>query len=137
MLDDIDEELDEFTLDSASSGGGSGILFNPTHVEVEFTNGIGENCPDDAGADSPCVIGDGGSIVVIDDEFSDAIQAEKMIVVFSIIQSPIPDGVDLSPPQCVLEGLQDDGIGNIGFVLACSGTLNGDYAINYALINTV
>ena len=146
------EDMEEFTLSSgehltcvvyneddadASSGGGAGILFNPTHVEVTLDNGQGQNCPDPTGTSSPCTIAGNGNIVVIDDEFSDAIQAEKMIVVFSIIQSPIPDGVDLSPPQCVLEGLQDDGIGNIGFVLACSGTLNGDYAINYALINTV
>ena len=115
----------------AATGGGAGVVFSPTHIEFMATDTV---CDDPTGDTSPCLISNGAEVIV-----ADAALDERSIIVYTLVQiNPVPEV--LSPPQCVLEGLQDvDGAGAgtlLAFVLTCANGLSGNYALNFALIDT-
>jgi len=126
--------------DNGDGSVGAGVVFNPTNLTFSGNSEQTVECSEPNGGyletTPSCINYDGTSIFVTDVELT-----PTAIIVWSLVQSPIP--MELSPPQCSLEGLQDTGssIGSdnvLTFVLVCPNGLVEDenYALNFALIET-
>ena len=140
------EDMEEFTLSSgehltcvvyneddadASSGGGAGVVFRPTHVTFVPGESSTFSLPD-GGGDVTIDVTSPDTVIVIDPAFN-APDATSLIIVYTLIDTALGG----QPVQCFSEGIVETGSGN-GFRLTCVDELMGDlYAFNYALISTI
>ncbi len=112
---------------------GDGIFFARNSIPFDPTKS--GTCTTDAENiinNSPCIVVDGTTLFIADPNLGESTKAPFAIITSTIIQIP-PDGVELSPPQCVFLGVSEM-LGVVGFGLDCfsldsSSTYNANYAI--------
>jgi hypothetical protein len=113
--------------------GGAGVVFRPTHVTFNPGAVSTFDIPEAEGGGVVTIdVMNADTIIVIDPEFQKT-TAQSLIVIYTIIDT----GQSGNPIECFPEGLVDTG-SSIGFRITCFSELAGDeYALNYALINTI